>query len=145
MVRVKEILERKDGQVVAVSADDTVLHAARLMHEHRIGSVVVMVPGQGLVGIFTERDILGRVVVDRKPPETTRLSDVMSRPVTCCTPDTTLAECRAIMTTKRLRHLPVVESGAVIGIVSIGDLLATEVELQQSTIEYLHEYLHGRS
>ena len=142
---VKEMLERKGGEVVAVTDEDTVLRAAQLMNEQRIGSVVVMAAGQGLVGIFTERDILRRVVAEGRPPDSTRIGEVMSTPVTCCQPDTSLEECRAIMTGKRLRHLPVVENDEVIGIISIGDLLAVEVELQQTTIEYLHEYLHGRT
>lgn len=145
MVQVKDILGRKGGAVVAVRDEDTVLHAARLMNEQRIGSVVVMAPGQGLMGIFTERDILRRVVAEGRSPESTRIGEVMSTPVTCCQPDTTLQECQAIMTGKRLRHLPVVDNEEVIGIISIGDLMAAEVQLQQTTIEYLHEYLHGRT
>jgi CBS domain-containing protein len=145
MTLVKDMLERKGGKVVAVTGDDTVLHTAQLMNEQRIGSVVVMGPGEGLIGIFTERDILRRVVAEGRSPESTRIGEVMSTPVTCCQPGTSLEECQAIMTGKRLRHLPVVENDEVVGIISIGDLLATEVELQQSTIEYLHEYLHGRT
>jgi CBS domain-containing protein len=146
MTLVKDMLERKGGHdVVAVSGEDTVLHAAQMMNEQRIGSVVVMTPGQGLVGIFTERDILRRVVAEGRAPDSTRVGEVMSTPVTCCQPSTSLEECQAIMTGKRLRHLPVVENDEVVGIISIGDLLATEVQLQQTTIEYLHEYLHGRT
>jgi len=145
MTLVKDMLEQKGGKVVAVTDEDTVLHAARLMNEQRIGSVVVTAVGQGLIGIFTERDILRRVVAEGRAPDSTRIGDVMSTPVTCCQPASSLEECRAIMTGKRLRHLPVVENDEVVGIISIGDLLAVEVELQQTTIEYLHEYLHGRT
>lgn len=145
MTVVSDMLGRKNSQIVAVSPEDTVLRAAQLMNEQRIGSVVVIAPEEGVTGIFTERDILRRVVAERRSPETTRVGEVMSQPVTSCHPGTTLAECQAIMTTKRLRHLPVVDNGELVGIISIGDILATEVALQQSTIEYLHEYLHGRT
>jgi len=145
MTLVRDILERRDRTVVTISPDDTVLRASQLMNEERIGCVVVVEPGQGAVGIFTERDILRRVVAECRSPENTRVSEVMSRPVTCCRPCTSLIECQQVMTNKRLRHLPVVENGELIGMISIGDILAREVELQQSTIEYLHDYIHGRT
>jgi CBS domain-containing protein len=114
------------------------------MNTHRIGSLVVT-DGDRAVGIFTERDILQRVVgADRQPADTV-VKDVMTTPMACCRRDTKLAECRAIMTTKRIRHLPVVEDGKLLGIISAGDLLAHEVADQQSTIEYLHDYLYGRA
>jgi CBS domain-containing protein len=145
MTLVSDILERKGGRVVVASADDTVLRAARLMNEERIGSVVVVAPGQTVVGIMTERDILRRVVVECQRPEAVKVGEVMSKPVTCCRLSTSLLECQEVMTNKRLRHLPVVENDELVGIISIGDILAKEVELQQSTIEYLNEYLHGRA
>lgn len=144
MHTVKDILDHKGHDVVAVSTDDTVLEAARLMNERRIGAVVVFEPTDGVVGIFTERDILRRVVAECRSPESARVGEVMSRPVTCCKPGTTLEECRSVMTSKRLRHLPVVDGKELSGMVSIGDIMALEVELQQTTIEYLHDYLHGR-
>lgn len=147
MTLVGEILEKKDpgrSKLVSVSPDDTVLDAARIMNEARIGAVVVCEPDQGIVGIFSERDILRRVVAECRSPDALKIGEVMSRPVTCCKPSTTLAECQTVMITKRIRHLPVVENKQVVGMISIGDLLATEVELQQSTIEYLNDYLYGR-
>ncbi|GMV96316.1 MAG: CBS domain-containing protein [Phycisphaerae bacterium] len=145
MTLVRDILERKDRKVVAVSPRDSVLDAARRMNEERIGAVVVCEPGQGVVGIFTERDILRRVVAERKSPEHTLVGEVMSRPVTCCRKSTPVRECQSVMTSKRLRHLPVVEDDELVGMLSIGDLMALEVEMQQSTIDYLTEYLHGRT
>ncbi len=142
---VQEILVRKGHNVISVSLNDTVLEAARRMNTARIGAVVVYDTERGVVGIFTERDVLRRVVGDGKPPATTCVGDVMSSPVTCCKPSTSLSECKDVMTRKRLRHLPVIENGELRGMLSSGDILASEVELQQSTIEYLNEYLHGRA
>jgi CBS domain-containing protein len=145
MSTVQDILERKGRDVVAVSPDTTVLEAAKRMNEARIGAVVVFEAAGGVRGIFTERDILRRVVAECKSPDTTVIRDVMSSPVTCCKPSTTIKECQGVMTTKRLRHLPVVDRGKLVGMLSIGDLMAQEVEVKQSTIEYLHDYLHGRT
>lgn len=145
MTLVRDILERKDRKVVAVAPGDSVLDAARLMNEERIGAVVVCDRGQGVVGIFTERDILQRVVAEGRSPEGTPVSDVMSKPVTCCRRTTPARECQGVMTSKRLRHLPVVEENELVGMLSIGDLMAIEVEEQQSTIEYLNDYINGRT
>ena len=144
MTVVRDILERKNRKTVTVIPEDTVLRAAQLMNEARIGSVVVGDSNGSVVGIFTERDILRRVVCECRSPANTRVGEVMTHPVTCCKSDTSLAECRSVMTTKRLRHLPVVENGELVGMVSIGDILAWEVEMQQSTLEYFNEYLHVR-
>lgn len=143
MLTVQSILERKGQTVQTVAAADTVLRAAELMNQHRIGALVVS-SGDKVVGIFTERDILNRVVAARRDPATTKVEQVMTTPMICGRRNTTLAECRSIMTGKRIRHLPIVEEGRLYGLISSGDLLATEVQDQQVTIEYLHEYVHGR-
>jgi CBS domain-containing protein len=145
MALVKDVLDRKGHRVVAVSPEDTVLQAAKLMNEERIGAVVVFEPSLGVVGIFTERDVLRRVVAECRPPEAIPVGEVMSHPVTCCRSNTPLLECQGIMTAKRLRHLPVVENDELIGLVSIGDITAYEVQQQQTTIEYLSEYIYGRT
>jgi CBS domain-containing protein len=142
---VQDILSRKGGNVVAVGPDDTVLRAAQQMNAARIGSVVVFEPQRGVMGIFTERDVLCRVVGECRSPSDTAVSQVMTTPVTCCKPETTLEECKEVMTSKRLRHLPVVHNGTLVGIISTGDLLAQEVALQQSTIDHPHAYLNNWS
>ena len=142
---VQDILTRKGGHVVVVRPEETVLEAAHKMNAVRIGSVVVFEPDRGVTGIFTERDVLRRVVGECRSPAETPVSQVMSTPVTCCKPETTLEECKEVMTSKRLRHLPVVSDGALVGIISTGDLLVGEVELQQSTIDHLHAYLNNWS
>ena len=144
MPKAQIILDRKGTDVATVKREATVLEAAKLMNERRIGALVVT-SGENVVGIFTERDILNRVVAAGLRPETCKIADVMTSPMACCHRDTPLAECRAIMTSKRIRHLPVVEEGRLFGLISAGDLLANEVDAQQTTIEYLHEYLYGRT
>ncbi len=142
MAIVQTILLRKGREVVTVGTDETVLAAANLMNERGIGGLVVT-EGDRVSGIFTERDMLRRVVAARRDPATTRVRDVMTAPVASCRPDTTLAECRAFMTEKRIRHLPVVDDKGLCGIVTIGDLLAQEVGEHEATIEYLSHYIHG--
>lgn len=142
MSNAQSVLDRKGGDVATVERKSTVLDAAKVMNQRRIGAVVVR-DAEKIVGIFTERDILNRVVAAGKDPKSTFVGDVMTSPMACCRRDSKLSECRSVMTQKRIRHLPVVEDGKLFGIISIGDIMAGEVEEQQATIEYLHEYLHG--
>jgi CBS domain-containing protein len=142
---VHDVLQRKGCGVIAVSPEQSVHEAALRMNEAHIGAVVVFDPERGLVGIFSERDVLARVVAECRSPKTTAVGEVMTSPVTCCKPCTPLDEIKAVMTNKRLRHLPVVDETELVGIISIGDILAQQVDMQQSTIEYMNEYLHGRA
>ncbi|MFH1108483.1 MAG: CBS domain-containing protein [Planctomycetota bacterium] len=144
MSNAQSILHKKGADVATVDRKTTVLDAAKTMNQRRIGAVVVT-DGDRVVGIFTERDILNRIVAAGKDPKTTRVEEVMTSPMACCQRDTRLTECRAVMTQKRIRHLPVVEDGKLFGIISAGDIVAGEVADQQATIEYLHEYLYGRT
>ena len=141
MATVREILLRKGSEIVAVLPAATVLEAAHLMNQRGIGGVAVMVEGE-LAGIFTERDVLRRVVVPGRDPSETRISEVMTTPVVTCTPGTRIEECAALMTGRRIRHLPVVEDGRPVGIVTIGDLLAFQVMDQQATIEYMNSLVY---
>jgi len=144
MPNAQSILQKKGADVATVDRKTTVLDAAKTMNQRRIGAIVV-IDGDRVVGIFTERDILNRIVAAGKDPKTTRIEEVMTSPMACCRRDTRLMECRTVMTQKRIRHLPVVEDGKLYGIISAGDILASEVADQQATIEYLHEYLYGRT
>jgi len=143
MPKAQSILEKKGSDVATVDRNSTVLDVAKLMNQRRIGAAVVT-DGDKVVGIFTERDILNRVVAAGSDPSKTKVGSVMTAPMACCRRDTRLAECKTVMSQKRIRHLPVVEEGTLYGIISIGDILASEVSDQQATIEYLHEYLYGR-
>ncbi len=143
MLTAQTILDRKGTDVATVRHDVSVREAARLMNERRIGALVVT-KGEHVVGIFTERDILTRVIAAGRHSDDTRVEEAMTAPMACCRRDTPLEECRAVMSNKRIRHLPVVEEGKLYGLISSGDILANEVADQQATIEYLHEYLYGR-
>jgi CBS domain-containing protein len=143
MPNAQSILHKKGADVATVDRKTAVLDAAKAMNQQRIGAVVVT-DGDRVVGIFTERDILNRIVAAGKDPKTTRVEEVMTSPMACCRRDTPLADCKAVMSQKRIRHLPVVEDGKLFGLISAGDIVAGEVADQQATIEYLHEYLYGR-
>ncbi len=144
MATAEILLERKGRDVVTVGKDATVLEVAQRMNEQRIGAVIV-VDNARATGIFTERDILTRVVAAQRDPATTRVSEVMTTPMACCTRTTKLTECRAVMTRQKIRHLPVVEDGKLYGMISSGDVMAYEVANQETTIQYLSEYLYGRT
>lgn len=142
MPTVRDILSRKGTEVATIDRSRTVVDAAQLMNAQRIGSVVVM-EGTEIIGIFTERDILVRVVAARRDPETTTVAEVMTKPVVCCTPETDLQECKALVTNRRLRHIPVVDDGCLVGIVTSGDILARELFEREEAIESLTEYIVG--
>jgi len=137
---VRDILGKKGSEVIAVAPTETVLRAAQLMSDRGIGGLVVTEGGRP-VGIFTERDILRRVVAQRLDPATTRVADAMTAPVIGCAPDTSIDECAAMMTAKRIRHLPVVDQQRLSGVITIGDVLAFQVSEQQATIEYMHHFM----
>ena len=113
------------------------------MNERKIGSVLVLEEGR-LVGILTERDILVRVVADQRDANVTFVGEVMTRDVVCCRPHTDVEEAKSVMKHRRIRHLPVlVENGEVVGLISIGDLDAYQVDFQERTIYQLQEYIQG--
>ncbi len=142
MPNAQTILDKKGSDVATVDRATSVLDAAKLMNERRIGALVVT-EGERVVGIFTERDVLIRIVAAGADVSATKVGDVMTSPMACCHRDTRLTECKTVMTEKRIRHLPVVEAGTLYGMISAGDILAGECADQQATIEYLNEYLHG--
>lgn len=147
MPKAVDVLAQKqaDGrpaQVISVSPLATVAEAAKRMNDNRIGALVVVDDSTGLVGMFTERDVLTRVVAVEKHPEETRVGDVMSSPVAVCSPQTPLTEIQSLMRQKRIRHLPVVEGSQIVGMISIGDLNASEAKVMHETINYLEQYMY---
>ena len=140
MATVQDILAKKGSNIISVTPQETVLRAAQLMNERGIGGLVVTDGGR-LAGIFTERDILRRVVAQRLDPAVARVADVMTSPVTACAPDTPVDECAALMTAKRIRHLPVVTDRGLAGVITIGDVMAFQVSEQQATIDYMHHFM----
>jgi CBS domain-containing protein len=144
MPHVGEILERKGQAIHAVGPHATVMDAVTLMNEHKIGALVVQEAGE-VRGIFTERDLMRRVVGEGLDPRRTAVASVMTTDVVCCGESTTIDEARTILRNRRIRHLPVVDDRRRLrGLVSIGDLNAWMLDGQQATIHYLHEYIYGR-
>lgn len=147
MGNVADILRQKSGQrLQSIHPSETVLTATQLMNEHGIGALLVMDDDETLVGIFTERDVLRRVVAVEQLPSRVSVSEVMTTEVACCTPDTSIDDARSIFRQYRIRHLPVLsDDGDVEGLISIGDLNAYHSNHQEVTIHYLHEYMLGRA
>jgi CBS domain-containing protein len=144
MATVNDILAVKGTHVLSIGPEASVLDAALLMNEHKVGSLMVMSGGQ-LLGILTERDILQRVVVTRRDPAQTAVQDVMTTELVCCQPHTSLDEARGVLKNRRIRHLPVVDDARrLCGLISIGDLNAHEAHDHEWTIHVLHEYIYGR-
>lgn len=144
MGTVHDILSRKPITVHSVEEHASILDAAQIMNDHKIGSVIVMKEGK-MSGILTERDILTRVVARRQDPESTRVAQVMTREVLTARPTTRLNEVRSVMRDKKIRHLPVIHEDKVMGMISIGDLNHAEHDVLVETIQSLEVYIAGGS
>lgn len=143
MATVQRILAGKGPDVATIPHDKTALEAARMMHDSHIGSVLVMRDGK-IAGIFTERDLMNRIVAEQRDPSATPVSEVMTERIAFCSPETTLDACRSAMTKNRMRHLPVLDGdGNLVGIISSGDILARELKDTEETLQYLHDYISG--
>jgi CBS domain-containing protein len=143
MHSVRRILEDKpESEVVCVSEQTPVLEVVRLMAEHGIGSVLVM-RGDQLAGIATERDYARKVILKGRSSQDTPVADIMSSPVLTVSPGDDIRRCMQIVTERRIRHLPVVEQGQVVGLISIGDLLKWVIREQEQEIEQLQQYIAG--
>ena len=140
MRNVNQILEGKAGRIVAVPQEAPVLEVIRLMAEHHIGSVLVM-QGHDLVGIATERDYARKVILQGRSSADTPVAQIMSSPVVTVLPTDTAQTCMQLMTARKIRHLPVLEDGRVLGLVSIGDLVKAVIEDQQQEIAQLQQYI----
>ena len=137
--RLAEILDEKGGHVLEIDADATVLDAVQQMVTMNVGSLLVTVEGE-VTGIVTERDYLRRVTLEDRT-EDAPVREIMSSPLVVATPETTIDECMALMTDRRIRHVPVVEEGKVVGVVSIGDLVKFKSKLQTFEIQFLNDYI----
>ena len=142
MARVSEILEHKGAMVLSVDADETVLNAISLMAEVNVGAVLVQ-KDETISGIFTERDYLQKIALKSLSSQTTKVGDVMTTPVISAEPGDSVQHCMETMTTCHCRHLPVVENGTLLGIVSIGDLVKKMLDEKQNEVEKLSEYITG--
>ena len=137
--RLAEILEEKGGDVLEIDGDSSVLEAVQLMVEKNVGSLLVTERGD-VVGIVTERDYLRRVTLQGRTEEAP-VKEIMSAPLVVATLETTVDECMAMMTDRRIRHIPVVDEEKVVGVVSIGDLVKFKSKLQSFEIQFLNDYI----
>ena len=142
MATLGDLLATKGHEVIAVQPSDTVLQAANLMNDRNIGGVVVL-DGDRLAGIFTERDVLRRVVAQGLDPAETTVAEVMTVSVITCPPDLSIEDCAAVMTTRGVRHLPVLDGDRLVGVLSLGDLVKETISEQEFIIQQLENYIHG--
>lgn len=140
MLTARHLLERKGAEVYAIGPEEAVLKAIQLMADRHVGALLVMREAE-LVGIVSERDYARKVILLGRSSADTPVRHIMSSPVTTVTPGNSVAECMKIVTDQRVRHLPVVEQGRVVGVVSIGDLVKAVIEEQQQQIEQLERYI----
>ena len=143
MKLVKHLLDAKGRNVISIAADASVFDAIKTMADESIGSLVVLDENGGLAGIVTERDYARKVIVKGRSSRDTRVADIMTADVLTTSCDNTLNSCMETMTEKKLRHLPVVEDGRVIAMISIGDLVQAIIADQKEEIEHLEHYISG--
>lgn len=140
MTTIRQLLDTKGREVLSIGPDDSVYDAIRMMADNNVGSLVVM-EGTRLVGIFTERHYARNVFLKGRSSPKTLVSDIMERKVICTTLGETVEECMAVMTSRGVRHLPVLEDNTVVGIISIGDLVKSIIEGQKFIIDQLETYI----
>ncbi len=143
MVSVRQLLNRKGSEVVSISPKATVREAITLMATRNIGALPVMEDDE-LLGIITERDYARNVILKGRSSKDTCVDEVMSTGLTTVRPDQSVTDCMELMTEKRIRHLPVVEEGRIVGIISIGDVVMAVISNQASMIEHLEGYISPR-
>ena len=141
MKSVKQILEGKTHKVLSVAPYVSVFDALQIMADKNVGALVVL-DGDKLVGIFSERDYARKVALLGKSSKDTQVLDIMTTRVLCATPERTVEQCLALMTDKRVRHLPVIDHKKVIGVISIGDMVKEMLAEQQFVIAQLESYIH---
>lgn len=142
MKTVRQLIESKGGHVISVAPDTPVFQALEVMAQNGIGAVLVLQSGR-LVGIMSERDYARKVVLQGKSSHATPVRDIMTERVAYARPEQTVPECMALMTDKRIRHLPVMEADRLLGVLSIGDLVKEMISEQEFLIRQLENYIHG--
>lgn len=142
MSRVSDILETKGRALYRIDAAASVLDAVRAMVDANVGALLVTVDGE-IGGIVTERDYLRRVTLEGRNERETPVREIMTSPLVVVTPDTSVEECMALMTDRRIRHLPVTEGGKVVAVVSIGDMVKFQSQQQSFEIKYLNDYINA--
>ena len=142
MQTIKQLLEKKGNEIITIEPDSSVYDAIKSMADNHIGSLIVMEKGK-LVGIITERDYTRKIILKGKSSASTPVKDIMTKNILCTNPEQTVDEAMALITDKRVRHLPVVENNHVIGIISIGDLVKTIISEQEYIINQLEHYINS--
>lgn len=142
MRQVKHLLESKGGSLYAIAPDAPVLDAIKLMAEHRIGALLVM-RGKQLLGVVSERDYARKVILQGRSSSQATVSEIMRADPLTVGPQTDVLDCMRLCTDSRVRHLPVLENGEVVGIISIGDLVKAVIDAQAEQIEHLERYITG--
>ena len=142
MKLVQHLLDSKGRDIISVTADVSVLDAIKLMAEKTVGSLLVM-QGDELQGIMTERDYARKVIIKGRSSETTEVGEIMTTNVCSVTSQETVTDCMTLMTKRKIRHLPVVDDGKVTGMLSIGDLVQAIIADQQEEIQQLEQYISG--
>lgn len=142
MKLVKHILDAKGRNVISIGPEATVLEAIKLMGERGIGALIVM-KGDELCGVISERDYARKVIIKGRASDTTPVADIMTAKVLTTSPDETVDSCMQVMTDKKFRHLPVVEEGKVVAMISIGDLVQAIIADQKEEIQHLEQYIAG--
>ncbi|AHE98141.1 CBS domain-containing protein [Thioalkalivibrio paradoxus] len=140
MKKVREVLNDKGHDVYSIGPEASVFEALRLMADHEVGALPVLENGR-LVGLISERDYARKVILMDRSSRNTPVREIMMLRVTCVEPERTVEECMALMTDKRVRHLPVLEHGQLVGLVSIGDLVKAIIDEQQFIISQLEHYI----
>lgn len=142
MITVRQLLDQKGRQIFSIAPGAAVLEAIRLMAERHVGALLVM-EGETLSGIVSERDYARKVILMGRSSAGTPVRDIMTVAVVTVQPETPVEKCMQVMTERRVRHLPVIEAGRVVGMVSIGDLVKAVIAEQQQHIEQLESYIHS--
>jgi CBS domain-containing protein len=142
MKKVRDILEVKGRDVWSIGPDASVFDALKIMADKDVGALVVL-DGGNLVGIISERDYARKIALLGRASPTTQVKEIMTSRVACVDPEQNVNECMALVTEKRIRHLPVLENGKLIGLISIGDLVKSIITEQQFIIEQLERYITG--
>ena len=143
MKLVQHLLDSKGRNIISISADASVLDAVKIMADKAVGSLLVM-QGDALQGIVTERDYARKVIIKGRSSETTRVGEIMTSEVCTASMQDTVNNCMTVMSDRKIRHLPVVDDGAVVGMISIGDLVQAIISDQQEEIEHLEHYISGQ-
>ncbi len=142
MKLVKHLLDSKGREIISIVEDASVFDAIKLMADRAVGSLLVM-DGDALKGIVTERDYARKVIIKGRSSESTPVADIMTTDLVTASVDQTVNDCMTLMTNRRIRHLPVLEDGVVTGMISIGDLVQAIISDQQEEIEQLEQYITG--